>query len=213
MRHARFPGFGDAIDWHQWWAAPTEVYVWRAYLQNAVVEEPADAQLLLRAVARAAADLSMDVRGIVINDKGGADVVMTSDTHIPYILPPTATDVKIGALADSQLRARYPQVDLVGERFLQLTGPPASVDFWRAHATVWDDKVGPLDAFAKLEGIYRGHVADEGPALQAWTVSSPPLEPPPPHPSTAGISPAVLFAGAVVLAGAAWALLSKERAR
>lgn len=208
-------GFGDTTDWKQFYAMPAEVYVWRALLLNADLEDPGDAQLVLRAVAKAAADLRLDVRGIVVKPGGGVDVILTADTVIPYVLPPTdAADVRVGVMADPQVRTRFPQVDVQGERFLQLTGPPASVDFWRAHTTVWDDQVGPLDAFARLEGIYRGAMADDGAALQPWTVEQPPLKKPPTTNTTTSWASTgmVIFASALLLAGGAWAL-SKERAR
>jgi hypothetical protein len=209
-------GLGDTTDWKQVWSDPAEVYLWRAFVHGAELADPSDAQLLLRAVAKSATELGMDVRGIVVGPTGMVDVVLTTDVLQPYVLPPDAADVRIGALADPQLRARYPQIDLQAERFLQLTGPPASVDFWRAHATVWDDKVGPLDAFAKMQGIYRGPNADAGPGLAPWTVSQPPLETPPPKPTTTSgwATPTLVFlAGALFLAGGAWALMPKERAR
>jgi len=91
-----------------------------------------------------------------------------------------------------------------------MTGPPASQDFWLSHQTVWDDETGPLDAFAKMAGIYKPGHADDGPQLQAWNGGEPPIGPEPgtpPPPSGAEPSAALplmmaLLAGGVVYVAA-----------
>lgn len=174
-RPGRRRAFGDTTDWGQWYASPGEVYLWRAMATGADFQEPADANRLLRSVALAAADLSLDVRGIVVSPTGAVTVVFTADTTTPYVDPTTAVEVANHVLADSAVRDRFPELSLQSARWMQLTGPPASVDFWKAHAIVWDDDVGPLDAFAKQQGIYRGPNADAGPQLAPWATEPPDL--------------------------------------
>lgn len=176
---------GDTVDWGQWYAEPREVYVWRAPISGARIESPEDAQAVLRAVARAS-ELKLDVRGIVWGTyrasghaEEGVDVVMTADTTIPYAVPQTASELGRAALADAGLRRRFPELQFYSPRFggprlLQLTAPADAVDFWLAHPIVYDDKIGPMDAFAKLEGIYKGE-ADDGPRLSPWKRERPDL--------------------------------------
>lgn len=176
---------GDTVDWGQWYAEPREVYVWRSPVAGARIESPGDARAILRAVARAS-DLKLDVRGIVWgkyrasgHEEEGVDVVMTADTTIPYAVPQTAGELGRAAAADPALRRRFPELvfhsaRFGGPRLLQLTAPADAVDFWLAHPIVYDDKIGPMDAFAKMAGIYKGE-ADDGPRLSPWKSERPDL--------------------------------------
>lgn len=168
---------GDTADWDLFYASPSEVYVWRAPIEGAGVSGPEDAQLVLRAIARAQIN-KLDVRGVVFgyyeDGSQGLDVVFTADTILPYAIPQSAARLAEAALSDPALRARFPSLSFPGPRWLELTGPPDAIDFWRAHAIVWDDQVGPTDAFAQLEGIYRGE-ADDGPRLAPWKKEPPVL--------------------------------------
>lgn len=203
---------GDTERWHQLYAVPSDVYLWRARLSGVKVDEPADAQALSRAVARAIADMGLDVRGIVVDPKPegtDVDVVLTSDSRRPYWLGTSAYDVGGKLREDDVVSQRYPQLGVINATFLSLTAPPASKDFWLSHPIIWDDATGPLDAFAKQQGIYRPGRADDGPQLQAWQADvAPPVGPPPtPDPASPGLSGgiaplmlALLGAGAVYLA-------------
>jgi hypothetical protein len=147
-------------------------------MRGAAITTIADAQTVLRAVAKAQS-LSLDARAIVIGqaDPAGAtlDVVFTADSVIPYAVPDTATVVANRAASDSALSQRFPGVAFVDPQFLQLTAPPDAIDFWKAHDIVYDDKVGPTSSFANQEGVYLGK-ADDGPRAAAWTPDpTPPL--------------------------------------
>lgn len=221
--------FGDTAPWSRWLASPEEVYVWRAQIAGAKLTQPADALMMLRAVA-AAQDLSLDAKAVavgpgssfdIVTGPGGRiDIIMAADSTIPYVSTTDAEELAAALLADPTVRTRYPQLSVSAPAWLQLTGPPAAVDFWRSRPTLWDDKVGPLDAFAKQQGVYRG-TADDGPAAAQWAPSGqPPLGPPPPpqpKPDTdldGGALPQLALAATVAVAVfAAATLISKERTR
>jgi hypothetical protein len=97
------------------------------------------------------------------------DVVLTSDTSKPFLAPTFASTILDGIRNDRALRQRFPDAILSDGEWRHITGPPASLDFWRGHETIWDDVVGPLDAFASGRGMYRG-VSDQGPMLKAWSL-------------------------------------------
>ena len=158
---------GDTRGWDRWYAQPTEVYVWRADVGNANIQTPEDARLFLRAVAKAQ-KLSLDARAITVLQaaddptRSRIDVVLTADSFIPYAVPSTAKVVAERARVDGPLTARFPNVQFLGQSFLQLVAPPDAIDFWKAHPVIWDDQTGPLQAFAELKGIYKGRI-DDGP--------------------------------------------------
>jgi len=201
---ARYAAFGDTGGWARWYADPSEIYLWRAKVRGAALDDPRDAQLLLRAVARGQ-QLRLDVRGLVVgwgkDNVANVDVVMSADTLIPYVVPTTAEVVAERAAADEALRQRFPGLAFSEPQFLELTGPADAVDFWRSHQIIWDDKTGPLDAFARLEGIYRG-AADDGPRASRWTLPEPELDG---KPATPGLGTATTFVGwAAVGAAVVW---------
>lgn len=171
-------GFGETGPWDLFYASPDEVYVWRAPIEGAVIETPDDAQLVLRAIAKAQIN-KLDAKAIAFVLRGQADqqaidVLFTADSTIPYTIPQSAKRLAEAAEADPALRQRFPGIAFPDAQWLELTGPPDAIDFWRAHEIVWDDSVGPTDAFAKLKGIYKGQ-ADDGPRVTAWTKKPPDL--------------------------------------
>lgn len=176
---------GDTTSWDQWYAKPGEVYVWRTPYTGADFETPEDGMALLRALARAST-LKLDVRGIVFgtyrsDGQKGVDLVMTADSTIPYAVPQSARRLAEVAIADPALRRRFPQLAFGsashgGPKFVALTGPPDAIDFWVQHPIVWDDRAGPMEAFAKLRGVYGGE-ADDGPRLNEWRHEEPDLGP------------------------------------
>lgn len=177
-------GLGETDAWLQLYADARDVYVYRFRLGQAPLADPADAQLVLGAAARViSADVGLDVRGMTLKplgDEGNdwmVDVVLTSDTSRPFLVPTFASTILKGIRDDRSLRQRFPNAVLSDGEWREIKAPPASLDFWRGHETIWDDVVGPLDAFASARGIYRG-VSDQGPLLKAWSV--PGVTPAPP---------------------------------
>lgn len=213
----RSQAVGDTTGWDQFYASPDEVYVWRAPIGGARIDNVDDAQLLVRAIGRAST-LKLDIRGVVFGDyadgEPGVDVVMTADTTIPYAVPQSASLLGERAMADPSLRQRFPHLSFGTAqhgrpRFLELTGPPDAVDFWLQHPIVWDDQVGPVEAFVKQRGIYGGE-ADDGPRLREWTKPGSGLEPGNGNggePSSNGAVGSAIKWGVVALVGAAivWA--------
>lgn len=209
--------------WGQWYAQPGKIYVWRAPYSGAEFDGPEDGMLLARAVARAS-KLKLDIRGVVLgtytsDGQPGVDVVMTADSVIPYAVQQSAGSLGRAALADPSLYRRFPDLAFGSAahgapKFVQLTGPPDAIDFWLQHPVIWDDTSGPMEAFVKLRGVYRGE-ADDGPRLNEWRRDAPPLGPGD-KPSSQLVDPKMLRAGMWIAAGAAvaWigARLYEERA-
>lgn len=192
---------GDTKEWKQWAVDPSDVYVWRSAITGATISSPDDASRMLRAVAKSAIDLELDVRAILMSTVGAesfVDVVFTADSFSPLVLADSASDVAEGAMKDSDLRSRFPSISLAPSQFLQLTGPPDALDFWKSHAIVWDDKVGPLQAFAKGDGVYIG-TSDDGPRAIPWKDDPPPLNPPEVSSGMTGLLGLLAIAGIIVV--------------
>ena len=174
---------GDTRDWGVWYSVPDEVYLWRAHFTGATL---ADALAVVRAVGLGS-DLNLDVRGIAVRPDGEAaevDVVLSTGRHRAY--PPgvydNAADIALKVAGDAALRQRFPALKIDAAQLLQLVGPPAAVDFWRAHSILWSRALGqtgqggPTSEFAEGRGIYLG-AADDGPRLKPWSIASPGLAP------------------------------------
>ena len=181
-----FGGLGDTSAWYRLYARPDEVYLFRARVTGAELSHPDDALALLAAVGRAS-DLNLNVQGIAIEKTpGGAtiDVPMTTAVVRAYapLIYEDAPGIAMGMLSDPRLRERFPKLAVAAPELLQVTGPPAAIDFWRSHATLWDPTLGqsgqggPTAAFAERAGVYLG--AADG-ALKPWTVKRPGLGPTP----------------------------------
>jgi hypothetical protein len=181
-------GLGETSEWYRLYAVPEEVYVFRARVTGVEMTHPDDALALLAAVGRAS-DLNLNVQGITVNRTATdttIDVPMTTAMTRAYapLLYEDADGIATAMLMDAQLRSRFPKIGVSTPELLQLTGPPAAIDFWRSHATLWDTTLGqggqggPTAAFAERAGVYHG-VADGAPVLKPWTVERPGLGPAP----------------------------------
>lgn len=177
---------GDTSGWWRTYASPSDVYVWRVGVTGLVASAPDDALAVLRAASRSP-NLLLDARGICLSvnaeGSGRVDVVFTireyaMNTNV-LALWPNAAEVAAIVLADDATRARSPKLALSEPEWLQLTAPPASVDFWKAAPVLWDRMLGPnwqggpTQAFANRDGVYIG-VSDEGPGLKPWTTGKKP---------------------------------------
>lgn len=166
-------------------ASPRDVYLWRAKLSGVSLARPEQALLIVQAIGRKID--TFDVRGITVNEDGGGllvDVVYTApDYVVPKLwkFPPgwdSTSDISGFVTSDADVRASFPSLQVVTASLLQLTGPPASVDFWLSRSILWDSGVGPMQAFVDSQGVYRG-VADDGPNLRPWKTAAPLDEKPP----------------------------------
>lgn len=167
-----FECLGDVSPWGggilpRVYVTPQEVYLWRAKLSGVDFQEPNDARYFVQAIGRKIA--GFDVRGICVvrETNPSVDVVFTSRDYRIHIWD-NAQDVANMVLQDPDLRGRYPGVSVLSSAMLQLTGPPASIDFWKGAPILWSNENKAQQALANLQGIYEG-VADEGLNLKAWT--------------------------------------------
>jgi hypothetical protein len=182
-----YRGLGDTADWWRTYASPSEVYVWRVKVTGFGLASPDDPLALLRAASRSP-NLLLDARGVCVSvdseGSGTLDVVFTIREYALnaniLALWPDAEDVAAAVLADDSAQARFPKLGLAEPEWLQLTGPAASVDFWRSAPILWDRQLGPswqggpTQAFADRDGVYIG-AADAGPGLTAWKTGKPPV--------------------------------------
>jgi hypothetical protein len=183
---------GDTGDWYGLYARPEEAYVWRAQLVGADIRDPEDALAVLASFGQTQ-NLKLNVQGICIQkqqDGAVVDVVLTTTSlkvyvisaPVPMFTAQSAEEIATGMLGDRSLRERFPQLSIRTAELLQITAPPAAIDFWRSHATLWDPSLGqtgqggPTQAFANLTGAYLG-AADDGPGLKPWKVAKPGLGP------------------------------------
>jgi hypothetical protein len=215
-------GLGDTSDWWRLYASASEVYLWRAKLLGDAPREPTDALAMLAAVMRGA-EAGLDARGVCVyaTEGGGytVDVVMTIRTFAVRtdITGWDAADVAAAVAADGGVRAAMPNLKLESPEWLQLTGPPQSTDFWRAHEIVWDYALapnggGPTQAFADIRGVYKSP-ADEGPNAQPWKPKVSPLGPPGGGETGKGNMAVVWAAGIGLAVLGVYLLASKEQRR
>ena len=183
---------GDTGDWYGLYARPEEAYVWRAQIVGADIRDPEDALAVLAAFGKAQ-KLHLNVQGICVQkqqDSTIVDVVLTTASlkvyavaaPVPMFTAQNASEIAASMLGDRSLRERFPQLSVRAADLLQITAPPAAIDFWRSHPTLWDPSLGqtgqggPTQAFANLTGAYLG-AADDGPGLKPWKVDKPGLGP------------------------------------
>jgi hypothetical protein len=170
-------GLGDTSAWWRAYATNTEVYVWRAKLQADHPSTPEDALTILAAVMKTHG-AGLDARGVcVYATEGGGygiDVVQTVRNFAirTQLTGWSAEDVALGVMSDGPVRAAMPKIQIADPEWLQLTGPPQAVDFWRAHEILWDYALGgggggPTQAFADVRGVYKSP-SDDGSSAQAW---------------------------------------------
>jgi len=216
-------GLGDTSDWWRLIAKTSEVYLWRAKLTGDAPREPQDALAILAAVMRAA-DAGLDARGVcVYATEGGGytiDVVMTirSFNIRSTITGWSAEDIAQAVVSDGGVRAAMPGIKVEEPEWLELTGPPQSLDFWLAHAIVWDYALGPsgggpTQAFADVHGVYTSP-SDEGPNAKPWKPTPSPLGPNGSGGKNAKSNEAVVWAAGIGLAVlGVYLLVSKEQRR
>ncbi len=167
-----FGSLGDTVAWGEGvlprvYVTPHEVYLWRASLSGVDFQEPKDAAYFIQAIGKKIA--GFDIRGICIvrGVSPQVDVVFTARDYLVDVWD-NAADVNGFVSQDMDLRGRYPGVAISSSQMLQLTGPPASVDFWLSAPIVWSSSNGPQKAFSDLDGIYEG-IADDGLNLKIWS--------------------------------------------
>jgi hypothetical protein len=180
-------GLGDTSAWWRLYALDSDVYLWRAKIKSDPPKAPEDALVILAAAMRGA-NAGLDARGVcVYATEGGnyaVDVVMTVRSFAvrTEITGWSAESIAAAVVADGGVRAAMPNLKVDSAEWLQLTGPPQAIDFWRAHEVLWDYALGPsggapTQAFADVRGVYKSP-ADEGPNAQPWKPSDSPLGPP-----------------------------------
>ena len=167
-----FGSLGDTAAWGEGvlprvYVTPKEVYLWRAKLSGADFQEPKDGAYFIQAIGKKIA--GFDIRGICIvrGATPSVDVVFTVNDYL-FDVWDNAQDVSNFVSQDMDLRARFPGVGIISPQMLQLTGPPASVDFWVQAPIAWSNSIGPQSAFTNLQCIYEG-IADDGLNLKVWS--------------------------------------------
>jgi hypothetical protein len=204
--------FGDTAPWGESaWdvrvvASPREVFLWRAKLSGAGIFSPQQALLLVQAIGRKLS--TFDIRGITVSGEGGessVDVVYTSPDYMsppPWKWPPgwdTASDISGFVTTDSDVRASFPSLQVVSANLLELTGPPASVDFWLSRTILWDSGIGPMQSFVDRQGVYKG-IADDGSNAKPWKSEASLVEPQDVLKNKSGIGGLILVAGVAAVA-------------
>lgn len=213
--------FGDTTPWGESiWdvrvvASPREVFLWRAKLSGVTLDAPQQALLFVQAIGRKLS--TFDIRGITVSGEGGelsVDVVYTSPDYMsppPWKWPPgwdTASDISEFVTSDSDVRAAFPSLQVVTANLLELSGPPAAIDFWLSRAILWDSGVGPMQAFVDRQNVYKG-IADDGPNAKPWKNESSLVEPQDLLGGKSGVSGLVLVAGVAAVAWLGSRLLLK----
>jgi len=167
-----FGSLGDTVAWGEGvlprvYVTPHEVYLWRASLSGVDFQEPKDAAYFIQAIGKKIA--GFDIRGICVvrGASPQVDVIFTARDYLVDVWD-NAANVTGFISQDMDLRGRYPGVAVTGAQMLQLTGPPASIDFWLSAPIVWSNSNGPQKTFSDLGGIYEGK-ADDGLNLKVWS--------------------------------------------
>jgi hypothetical protein len=165
-------GFGDTTSWGHLYGNADEVYLLRVHA-NVLPASADDLLLFLRAFGLAQ-NFGLNLRGAAVQPDGadGAwiDIVGTTASRVSWWR--TVSDVVASMLQDSNLRGRYSELALDQADTLQLTGPPAAVDFWRSRVVLWDLSLGsnpcgpddscapgaggPTQAYASRLNLYSG---------------------------------------------------------
>jgi hypothetical protein len=169
-----FECLGDVASWGEGFAprvyvTPYEVYLWRASLSGVDFQEPKQAALFVQAIGKKIA--GFDIRGICVirGASASVDVVFTARDYLVNIWD-DASDVAGFVSQDADVRASFPGLAVTSSGLFQLTGPPASVDFWLSAPILWSKSNNkPQKAFSDLLGIYEG-IADDGLNLKIWNV-------------------------------------------
>jgi len=168
-----FECLGDTAAWGEGilprvYVTPYEVYLWRAKLSGVDFQEPKDATYFVQAIGRKIA--GFDIRGICISraQEVSVDVIFTASSYLLNIWD-NAEDITGFISQDADLRGRYPGVQVSSSALLQLTGPPASIDFWLSAPILWSNSQKAQQALSSLQSIYEG-VADDGYNLKAWVL-------------------------------------------
>lgn len=217
-----YQSFGDTTAWHGAVANTDEVYVWRAGLSGADITSADDLAAIVRAAGLAKGSLEtlgvspnfgLDLRGAVVADGSGhIDIVGTSPSWKLFVGSPNASRLGDAILADPSVRQRYPSLAFSDPQWLQLTGPPGAVDFWRSRSVLWDHNLsGPTAAFTARQNLFVG-TADDGTGLHLLGGGAPgpgpgPLPDPGVLPAAAGgAMPALWIIGTVAVV---WLAASK----
>jgi hypothetical protein len=216
---------GETSGWWQTYATASGVYLWRTQVQGCKLQSPDDALAIVAAVGRTPHNL-LDVRGIALrvsdDGVGQIDVVQTArlfatNTNV-LSLWPNAHDVAVAVAADPSVAGRFPALVMTASEWLELVGPPDSVDFWRSAAVLWDrslgagDVGGPTQSYANRDGVYIGQ-ADDGTRLRAWGGGKKPLGPDEPGGAVSSTTVILLLGGAAAAAALVWFLSRQQKFR
>lgn len=179
-------GFHGFEPWERRAVEVDEVYIWRAIFQHAPIHSRQDLQDIVRAVAQNQDwDLNY-IKGIAVQplntagDGWQVDVVFAAKNPDLCSMP---TCIRIGSEAqelgdkvEAALRERFPNLSIVAATYQITDAEPKhpALDFWLAHSTIWDKNLGPMDAFGRFEGLYRGS-AEDGRMLQPYQEPAPGL--------------------------------------
>lgn len=168
-----------------------DVILWRAVAKGMPSPPSVRDLLLLGKAAAKASEYFMNLRGIAVRPLSGSqhaiDVVMTGKYPIPLHpacgpggvigtlvgAPESGAELGEQVVADPEVRAAMPKLELSQMRYELLVGPPAAVDAWLAHGLLYESGVGPTDAYAEGKGVYVGS-ADQAPAIDAYSPTPPP---------------------------------------
>jgi len=147
-----------------WVLLPWEIYVWRARLVNARLENADDASLFVRVVGRDQ-NIGMNVVGLCAYDTPTGhmvEVMLTSEIPLPggHGQWTSAEDMADKVMSDEAVRYRFPGVGVFNAEWMTLDGPSAAVDFWKAAPVLWDYGLGPKATYAERKGMYSGKAED-----------------------------------------------------
>jgi len=206
-------GFADIDPWtvmaaHVWSAS--DVYVLRLKTEGAVLTEPGDLLLFVRAAGQGQ-NLDLDVRGIAASRAGASiDIVLTADKwglSVPFLADDAAAMAKHIA-GDADLGARMPSLAISNAVFGRLAAPKDAIDHWLAQPILWDHRFtgpkgrgGPTDSFAAPPPLtlVQGK-ADDGKRAIPWPKRTGPGPTPKPASTTIWVGVAAVSLGLAVMA-------------
>lgn len=227
MSYAGFGALSGVGPWKRAIAETDEVYLWRATFTGAEPRNIQDVQAIAGAIG-AGQNLGLDLRGIAMQQAGPSDqyeVDAAFTTKLPRVLwldPTFDTASDIAAKVRAALAGRFPDLQIVGERFEEINDDAPkhpALDFWRFHPIIYEAQflgsTVPTQAYADFQGLYRGR-AEDGLSLKRWPKDEP-FEPKPengqvPQSEGIGTGAILLLAGSAALGWLVYRQLKQQGA-